>query len=224
MKNREIYNRHSIRLKGYDYSQDGAYFLTICTKNGELYFEKYPALRGIINHQWHKIPSRFSSVKLDESMIMPNHIHGIIFLVGATLAVAPNNRTGVKPAGAGVKPAPTVGKIVGEFKSLCVNDWLKYIEENKIDAIGKFWQRNYYERIIRNEEELKNIREYIINNPLKWEMDKENPKYLNNKRNPIYYKISGGFPTYKCDFRFKSDIDDLVHKFGFKSETGDLNE
>jgi REP element-mobilizing transposase RayT len=99
---------------------------------------------------------------------MPNHIHGII-IVGATLAVALNNR-------AGARPAPTVGEIVGTFKSLCVNDWLIYLKENKIDAIGKFWQRNYYEHIIRNENELNKIRGYIQNNPLKWSLDRENPE------------------------------------------------
>jgi REP element-mobilizing transposase RayT len=127
---------------------------------------------------------------------MPNHIHGII-IVGATLAVAQNNRAGASPAPrhysiqgiqsnvaqnnrAGASPVPTIGQIIGTFKSLCVNKWLIYINENKIDAIGKFWQRNYYEHIIRNENELYAIREYIINNPFKWAEDIENPINLSN--------------------------------------------
>ena len=110
---------------------------------------------------------------------MPNHIHGILIVgadrsaenVGATLAVAQNN-------GAGARPAPTVGEIVGAFKSLCIHDWLTYMKEKKIDAVGKFWQRNYYEHVIRNEYELNKIREYIKNNPLKWSLDRENPEKI----------------------------------------------
>ena len=64
------------------------------------------------------------------------------------------------------------------FKSLCVHDWLKYIKENRIDIVGKFWQRNYYEHVIRKEDELNKIREYIQNNPLKWHLDRENPKRI----------------------------------------------
>ena len=77
--------------------------------------------------------------------------------------------------GAGARPAPTIGKIIGEFKSMCVRDWLRYIKENNLNLRGKFWQRNYYEHVIRSEAELMRIREYIVNNPLRWEYDRENP-------------------------------------------------
>jgi putative transposase len=179
----QLSHRRSIRLKGYDYSQSGAYFITICAKDREPYFEKYRGLQEIVRQQWEELPQRFSDLTLDEFIIMPNHIHGILIVgaglalaltgrlaknVGATLAVAQND-------GAGARPAPTVGEIVGTFKSLCINDWLTYIKEKKIDAVGKFWQRNYYEHIIRSEDELNKIREYIQNNPLKWDLDKENP-------------------------------------------------
>jgi putative transposase len=175
--NPRIYHRRSIRLKGYDYSQSGAYFVTICTKGRELCFEKYRGLQEIVRQQWEELPQRFPNLILNEFIIMPNHIHGIIIVgvdrsaknVGATLAVAQNN-------GAGARPAPTVGEIVGKYKSLCLHDWLICIRENKINATGKFWQRNYYEHVIRNEDELNRIREYIQNNPLKWHLDKENPE------------------------------------------------
>lgn len=164
-------------IGGYDYSQSGAYFVTICTKDRELYFEKYRGLQEIVKRQWEELPQRFSDLTLDEFVIMPNHIHGILMVgagqsaknVGATLAVAQSN-------GAGARPAPTVGEIVGTFKSLCIHDWLIYIKEKNIDAVGKFWQRNYYEHVIRNEGELNEIREYIQNNRLKWDLDKENPR------------------------------------------------
>lgn len=163
--NSDIHHRRSIRLKGYDYSKLGAYFITICTFNRELYFEKYTKLKEIVNQQWQKITKRYSNLILDEFIIMPNHIHGII-IVGATLAVAQNR--------AGARPAPTIGKIIGTFKSLCVHDWLIYLKKNEIAAVGKFWQRNYYEHIIRGENDLNKIRQYIQNNPLKWYLDREN--------------------------------------------------
>jgi REP element-mobilizing transposase RayT len=165
------YNRRSIRLKEYDYSNPGAYFITICTHNRKLYFEKYKKLKEIVNLEWLKIPNRYPNVQLDEFIIMPNHIHGILMIVGATLAVAQNKR-------AGARPAPTIDEIIGTFKSLCVNEWLKDIKENRINVAGKFWQRNYYEHIVRDENSLNRIREYIMNNPLRWHLDKENPNKI----------------------------------------------
>jgi putative transposase len=178
-----MFHRRSIRLRGYDYSQNGAYFITICAKSRELCFERYRELQEIVKQQWEELPQRFPDLILDEFTIMPNHIHGILIVgvgrpaenVGATLAVAQNNGAGARPERAGARPAPTVGEIIGTFKSLCIHDWLTYIKENEIDTVAKFWQRNYYEHVIRNEDELNKIREYIRNNPLKWDLDKENP-------------------------------------------------
>ncbi len=131
-------------------------------------FEKYTKLREIIDRIWNEKLSRYPNTELDEFVIMPNDLHGII-IIGA----------GAR-SGASARLAPTLGEIIGEFKLLCVNDWLEYIKKNKIDAIGKFWQRNYYEHIVRNEEELNNIRIYIVNNPLNWEFDGDNPLCLRN--------------------------------------------
>jgi REP element-mobilizing transposase RayT len=189
----QIHRRDSIRLKKYDYSQEGAYFVTICTKEKECIFGnikdevvRLSELGKIVKKEWENIPTRFPKVELDEFIIMPNHIHGIIIIseVGATLAVAhfmarDARHNFTKKVGA--SPTPTIGYIVGSFKSICVNRWLNYIAGNNLDIVGKFWQRNYYEHIIRKEKELTEIREYIINNPLKWELDKENP---NNGRCP----------------------------------------
>jgi putative transposase len=195
------YHRQSIRLKPYDYTQEGAYFVTICTRGRELYFELYPELRHIVQAQWESLPKRFQNISLDAFVIMPNHLHAII-LVGATLAVAQNpaaaqnfvgavlvaaptlaavqNPAGANPAAAPnrteASPAPTaLGNIVGAFKSFCVNRWLRYIKQNHMDAVGSIWQRNYYEHVIRNETELNRVREYIVNNPLNWPFDRENP-------------------------------------------------
>ena len=144
-------------------------------------------LGKIVENHWNELPTKYSNVSLDEYVIMPNHLHGIIAIqsVGATLAVAKKSNCESKRTGA--RPVPTVptqstlGNIVGSFKSLCVHDWLKHLKQNNISGIGKFWQRNYYERIIRNEKELNKIREYISNNPLKWSLDKENPDNLVKK-------------------------------------------
>ncbi|MFA4910834.1 MAG: transposase [Desulfobacteria bacterium] len=168
--NPDIHQRRSIRLKGYDYSQAGIYYVTICTKDRECLFGnivnfnmELSTLGKIVEQEWHEILKRFPDVELDAFVIMPNHIHGII-IVWATIVVAQNNR-------AGARPAPTIGKIIGTFKSLCIHDWLGYVKENGLGTVGKFWQRNYYEHIIRNETELDKIREYIITNPLNWESD-----------------------------------------------------
>jgi REP element-mobilizing transposase RayT len=170
MYNPEIHHRRSIRLRDYDYSSEGAYFITICTRNKECLFNTYPSLKEIVYNQWHEIPNRYPNIELDEYIIMPNHIHGIVINVGAGFTPAPQRAT------ARVAPTPiphhkTIGTIIGEFKSLCILQWIKYIEENNINEIGKFWQRNYYEHIIRNEFELEKIRKYIFENPLKWEDD-----------------------------------------------------
>jgi REP element-mobilizing transposase RayT len=109
-------------------------------------------------------------VSLDEYVIMPNHLHGIVVI---------NERDQSNFCGTGdrvgARPTPTLGSVVGAFKSMSIHDVLAYIEENGLDMIGKIWQRNYFERIIRNERDLDNIRTYIRNNPRNWERDDENP-------------------------------------------------
>jgi REP element-mobilizing transposase RayT len=127
---------------------------------------------------------------------MPNHIHGIIRIknVGAGLAPALNKNGFINRATARVAPTNwTLGKIVGIYKSKCCTEWLKYLKNNKINEIGSFWQRNYYEHIIRNEMELGKIREYIRINPMIWERDRNNPK--NQKRRggarPLWIKHQG---------------------------------
>ncbi|MBN1368171.1 MAG: hypothetical protein JW967_09640 [Dehalococcoidales bacterium] len=161
------HKRRSIRLKDYDYTSEGAYFITICTRLKKPYFEEYPGLRNIISREWESLTERFQDVITDAFVIMPNHIHGIIIKsVGATLVVAQER--------AGTSPAPTIGNIVGAFKSLCVKKWLDYNKQNRSIPVYLFWQRNYYEHVIRDDDELNLVREYIIANPLQWKYDKYN--------------------------------------------------
>jgi len=218
--NPNIHHRKSIRLKGYDYSQEGLYFITICVKNrkclfgnivdDEMIFNEYGT---IAHHQWQQLPARFPNMELDVFQIMPNHMHGIISLtvpVGATLAVAPDNETvadgnktvardndtvaegnkmvfpdndiDADSAGAGASPAPaatneikskTIGDIVGAYKSLVANDCLEIFKQKQPgERMGKLWQRNYWDHIIRDEQSYQRISEYIRNNVKNWRKDK----------------------------------------------------
>ncbi|MGM9475421.1 transposase [Pedobacter sp. GSP4] len=176
-----IHHRRSIRLKSYDYSKTGAYFITICCEDrlhrfgnvsdGEMILNEFGA---IAYNEWINLTDRFSNFELDVFQIMPNHMHGIIVLsdiettVGATLAVAQEEDT-VNRATARV--APTISDIVGAYKSIVSNACLQLCKsQNK--TMGKLWQRNYYEHIIRDARAYQNISDYIINNPKKWNDDK----------------------------------------------------
>ncbi len=179
--NPDIHHRRSIRLRHYDYASDGAYFLTLCTFDRGCYFDQFPQLKEIVDHEWNHIPSRFPAVALDEYVIMPNHFHGIIIIRRDTPCGYPQS---VKP-GHPQEDAPTLGNIVGAFKSLCVTSWLKAIQTENINASGKFWQHNYYEHIIRNDDEMNRIRQYINDNPIQWALDRENPVSGNQQQKQI---------------------------------------
>lgn len=155
-------HRRSIRYRGFDYGSAGAYFVTMCTHDREQIFGEINngemALndRGIIaNACWHAIPTHFPNVKTDEFVIMPDHVHGIVRItVGAARA---------SPLRDGPQPR-SVGAIVGSFKSAVT----KHIHAHD-PRIGPVWQRNYYERIIRDERALFTVRKYIRDNPVKWD-------------------------------------------------------
>jgi REP element-mobilizing transposase RayT len=195
--NPEIHRRRSIRLKGYDYSQAGAYFVTICVKDhaclfgtimdGKLQYNDY----GQIAYEfWLKISEHFSDAKLDEFIIMPNHIHGIITINNCrgevtspfSEVVETNSKTKTAPiqggetqkTGGATPPLRkhTLGQVVAYFKYQSS----KRINQTRNTAGQPIWQRNYYEHIIRDDKELQAIREYIRFNPLKWDEDKENPE------------------------------------------------
>ncbi len=188
------HHRRSIRLKGYDYHKAGAYFVTICTKNRVRVLDD-PVVNAIINDVWQALPSWFPTIELDEFVIMPNHIHFVIWLgVGTPLAGV--HDTGVQDGGVGIplagildggkprpyvipqpkkiNPAPALGDIVGAFKSLVFKVYLDWIEVNDPSRRAKFWQGNYYEHIVRNDRELNAIRQYIIDNPVNWKLDRDN--------------------------------------------------
>jgi len=162
----QIHHRRSIRLKGYDYSQSGAYFVTICTHNRELLFF-VEGVRRILDKEWLKTGCIRQNVILDEFVVMPNHLHGII--------VVPPGNVGAyshTPLQKGFEsPSRTIGAIIRGFKSTTTRQINLFHNTPRIPI----WQRNYYDHIVRNEDEMNKIREYIQNNPLKWCLDRENP-------------------------------------------------
>jgi putative transposase len=177
--NPEIHHRRSIRLKGYDYSTKGAYFLTLCTYqneclfgeiiNGEMYINEYGQ---IVTEEWMQSSIIRKEIELDESVVMPNHFHAIVFInpdiedtVGAQ---------GIAPSSEGIayRKSKSISTLVAGFKT-AVTKRINILRNAPGNAV---WQRNYYENIIRNENALDKIRQYTINNPSSWEVDKFYPK------------------------------------------------
>lgn len=174
--NSDTHHRRSIRLETYDYAQAGAYFVTICTFErrsllgavvaGEMQLSAYGS---IVAECWSEIPQHFADVELDAFVVMPNHVHGIFVLSEGTRAGrAMHASSQQSKSGA---PPGSVGAIVGTFKSAAS----RRINHMRGTPGAPLWQRNYYERIIRNEKELNGIREYIVYNPALWEQDVNNP-------------------------------------------------
>jgi putative transposase len=180
---------HPPRLKGWDYSWGGAYFVTFVVKgkvrclstieNGKLHLSRWGE---IVQSYWFELPSQFQLVVLDEIVIMPNHVHAVVFLTG-------KNEKGKScgafihegPRGALINQGPTLrpmmadsgmvlGKVIRAWKAKSA--WMIHEAGNPFFA----WQSRYYEHIIRNELELERIRAYILNNPAQWDVDVENPE------------------------------------------------
>lgn len=181
------YRIPSARLKGYDYSSNGCYFITICTKNRQCYFgsiveacdsglpyhdptaPKYPMethnrsfqlqptiIGQIANEYWREIPKHYPFIEVDEFVVMPNHIHGILIFNREDKFDWIPNQFGTQ--------SRNVGAVIRAFKS----STKRYANQKNVNFE---WQSRYHDRIIRNEKELKAIRQYIFNNPSKWQND-----------------------------------------------------
>jgi len=122
-----------------------------------------------VRFTWIDLMKHNTNIELDKFIVMPNHVHGIIEIVGAPLVGAhPNHR-------AGTRPAPTLGDIVGAFKSITTNEYIRNVKTNGWAPFRtRLWQRNYYDRVIRTETELNKTREYIEYNPKNWADDEYN--------------------------------------------------
>ena len=176
------YRIESARCSKWDYTSDGNYFVTICTHNRQCFFGDVIAgkmqlsdIGLIIAQEWQKTPQIRSNVQLDEWVVMPNHLHGIIIInpvetfrrnvstANDKMQPKTNNKSRLKPN--------SLGSIIGQFKSVCTKRiWKMGFNDFR-------WQTRFHDHIIRDEESLHRIRQYIINNPAKWELDKNNPKH-----------------------------------------------
>jgi len=182
------FKRRSIRLPGYDYSNAGAYFVTVCVQGqkcllGEIIHEEMRLNDPgkMVKSVWDEIPQHYSSVDVDAFTVMPNHIHGIIILgVGAGPRACPED---IKGQPRGVAPTLSLPDVVHRFKSYTTAQYHKGVFQIHWPPFqGRLWQRNYYEQVIRNEDELEKIREYIVYNPSKWATDRENPETAQSPR------------------------------------------
>lgn len=192
-----VHHRKSIRLKDYDYSQAGRYYVTIVTQGRECVFGEIAVGEVALNEAgrmvmkwWNELPNKFPTITLGEFVVMPNHFHGIIIIhenVGADLRVCPGERTAT---GAGEqidsgahtgaplpRPRTPLSQIVQWFKTMTTNEYLRGVKQFKWPPFeGKLWQRNYYEHIIRNQRDYERIAHYMAVNPAKWDTDTENPQ------------------------------------------------
>lgn len=172
------HHRRSIRLKGYDYSQVGAYFVSICTQGRECLFGGIVAGEMVLNDageivagEWLKTVEICNEIALDEWVVMPNHFHGILVITDPVRAIheSPLQMTVTQ------RRNMAIPKLIGRFKMLSS----KRINALRKTTGAKLWQRNYHEHIIRDEASLVRIRRYIRDNPVRWALDRENPETTN---------------------------------------------
>jgi putative transposase len=185
-----FYHRQSIRLKGYDYSLAGAYFITICCQDKMSFFGDIAGEQILLNDighmvqaSWERLPYRFPHLDLDASVVMPNHFHAILLIASqlasapgavANVAALPTTSTSSNPnAARGSKAARAMlGDIVGAFKSITTHEYTLGVSKYGWPLFpGRLWQRNYYEHIIRSEKELNRTRRYVSDNPARWADD-----------------------------------------------------
>jgi putative transposase len=182
----QVHHRRSIRLKGYDYASPGAYFVTICVRQGECVLGKIvdgqmelSDFGRIAAESWQWLAEQYPYVTLDAWVVMPNHLHGIIIINddppcrggsqgGGGLQGRGGSRTAPTPAPTGHKP---LGRLIGAFKTVST----KRINQMRDTPGQPFWQRNYYEHIIRNPTAHERIRQYIATNPARWTDDQLHP-------------------------------------------------
>jgi REP-associated tyrosine transposase len=175
MKAHRTPRRRSIRLRGYDDSQQGMYFITICTAGRAVLFGdvmggtmRLNDAGRTVRHVWRELPGHYFGLETDACVVMPNHVHGVIVLTDSVGAGSP------RPS-AGAETAPlraTLGQVVARFKY----ESTKLLNAMRGRPGERLWQRGYYEHIIRHGESLHDIRRYIVENPARWESDPENPQ------------------------------------------------
>ncbi len=183
----KIHHRQSLRWDKHNYSSPGFYYVTICIQDHRSLLGNVQS--GVMNLNdagemvdaaWFRIPMQFSTIRLDEHITMPNHLHGIIQIAGRETVGVP--LVGTQPGGvaafrAPTRGAPTLGDVVGAFKSQTTDEYIAGVHQVDWPRFqNHFWQRNYYDHVIRDHDELEKIRDYIRNNPLMWTLDRYNPQ------------------------------------------------
>ena len=169
--------RRSLRLQGYDYAKSGAYFVTVVTHDRRCLFGEIAGGGVRLNHPgrvvaetWEWLETRYPFVTLDEYVVMPNHLHGLLAITdeggraGDSRIAPTGDRSGV-----GRK---ALGSLIGAFKTVAT----KRVNVARGAPGRRLWQRNFHDRVVRSEEDLDHIRAYIRDNPLRWELDAENPR------------------------------------------------
>jgi putative transposase len=176
------YHRRSLRLPGYDYTQVGAYFVTVCTHSRRYMFGdvidgemRLNDPGGMVEQWWVELEKKFPLVKIDKYMVMPDHFHGIVIIVDQHNHVGADAQ--VCPIPQGADPGAPLPRVLQWFKTMTTNGYICGVKQLSWAPLqGKLWQCNYYEHIIRNERELDDIRQYIVDNPAKWHEDVGNPQ------------------------------------------------
>ncbi len=172
--------RRSLRLKGFDYSQPGAYFVTVVVQKG------WPLFGEVVDEQmrlneagkmvqavWDALPDRFPGFQFDTFVVMPNHVHGIIAIDGTE---HPQRTDGQSPANAAAPVSVTLSDVVSAFKSLTTAEYARNVKSlNWPPFRGRLWQRGYYDHVVRDDESLRKIREYILGNPTLWALGRRRP-------------------------------------------------
>ena len=181
------HQRFSLRLEEYDYSFVGAYFVTICTWGRKCLFgEIADSIMGlnetgqIVQSNWEDLPNRFPSIEIDEFVVMPNHIHGIIVISGAHGSI---HKMSVRAIHESLVEKSTAYDNKTKRRNMLLPKVIGYFKMNTAKKINQLrntpgipvWQRNYYDHIIRNERSLTAIQQYIQNNPAMWPQDLDNP-------------------------------------------------
>jgi putative transposase len=196
------HHRHSIRLPGYDYASSGAYFVTICVQGGECVLGEVVDGKmqlsewgQIVYAEWFRSEEIRRELKTDAFVVMPNHVHGIVWIAAEDVRVDGVGRTAVRPydgvpndgaqldgCAAGHEPGRTAGrpygrvpKSLGSFVAGFKSVVTKQINQLRDMPGVPFWQRNYWEHVVRDEADLNRIREYIENNPARWTDDQLHP-------------------------------------------------
>ena len=175
------HRRQSTRLPRFDYTQQGAYFVTMCTRNRACLFGdimngemRLNDIGRVAHRMWEEIPTHFPQVETNVWVVMPNHVHGVIVIadphVGAAHA-SPLQR----PSG---PPKRSLGAIVGAYKSAVS----RHVNQSGHPHGLPIWQRNYYDHVIRDNAALDRVRQYIADNPARWDEDPENPARQSRKR------------------------------------------